>query len=270
MNHKILISTLLLSAILSAADTEIKTSSGVSSGYVNSGVLNWDDIPYAKPPVGSLRWKAPRQITNSERVLLPRDDNFCVQRPSGMGGSEGEGYFSGTEDCLYLDIKAPKNLSDKQLPVMFWIHGGGNTSGLKDLYDFSKMVKRHDVIVVSINYRLGPFGWFTHPAIQDLQNGLDKTSNFGTLDIIEALKWVQSNISLFGGDPSNVTIFGESAGGHNVFSLLASKEAKGLFHKAISQSGYTTTIHAWFFAARLWGCLKTQQIHKAGVKIHHQ
>ena len=244
MNHKILISTLLLSAILSAADTEIKTSSGVSSGYVNSGVLNWDDIPYAKPPVGSLRWKAPRQIKNSERVLLPKDDNFCVQRPSGMGGSEGEGYFSGTEDCLYLDIKAPKNLSDKQLPVMFWIHGGGNTSGLKDLYDFSKMVKRHDVIVVSINYRLGPFGWFTHPAIQDLQNGLDKTSNFGTLDIIEALKWVQSNISLFGGDPSNVTIFGESAGGHNVFSLLASKEAKGLFHKAISQSGYTTTIQS--------------------------
>ena len=244
MNHKILISTLLLSAILSAADTEIKTSSGVSSGYVNSGVLNWDDIPYAKPPVGSLRWKAPRQITNSERVLLPKDDNFCVQRPSGMGGSEGEGYFSGTEDCLYLDIKAPKNLSDKQLPVMFWIHGGGNTSGLKDLYDFSKMVKRHDVIVVSINYRLGPFGWFTHPAIQDLQNDLDKTSNFGTLDIIEALKWVQSNISLFGGDPSNVTIFGESAGGHNVFSLLASKEAKGLFHKAISQSGYTTTIQS--------------------------
>ena len=244
MNHKILISTLLLSAILSAADTEIKTSSGVSSGYVNSGVLNWDDIPYAKPPVGSLRWKAPRQITNSERVLLPKDNNFCVQRPSGMGGSEGEGYFSGTEDCLYLDIKAPKNLSDKQLPVMFWIHGGGNTSGLKDLYDFSKMVKRHDVIVVSINYRLGPFGWFTHPAIQDLQNGLDKTSNFGTLDIIEALKWVQSNISLFGGDPGNVTIFGESAGGHNVFSLLASKEAKGLFHKAISQSGYTTTIQS--------------------------
>jgi para-nitrobenzyl esterase len=244
MNHKILISTLLFSIILSAADTEIKTSSGVSSGYVNSGVLNWDDIPYAKPPVGDLRWKAPREITNSKNILLPKDGNFCVQRPSGMGGSEGEGYFSGTEDCLYLDIKAPKNSPEKQLPVMFWIHGGGNTSGLKDLYDFSTMVKRHDVIVVSINYRLGPFGWFTHPAIQDLQNGLDKTSNFGTLDIIEALKWVESNISLFGGDPENVTIFGESAGGHNVFSLLASKEAKGLFHKAISQSGYTTTIQA--------------------------
>ena len=242
MNHKILISTLLFSIILSAADTEIKTSSGVSSGYVNSGVLNWDDIPYAKPPIANLRWKAPREITNSNNILLPKDGNFCVQRPSGMGGSEGEGYFSGTEDCLYLDIKAPKNPSEKHLPVMFWIHGGGNTSGLKDVYDFSKMVKRHDVIVVSINYRLGPFGWFTHPAIQGLQSGLDKTSNFGTLDIIEALKWVQSNISLFGGDPNNVTIFGESAGGHNVFSLLVSKEAKGLFHKAISQSGYTTTI----------------------------
>jgi para-nitrobenzyl esterase len=244
MNCKLLISTFMFSALLSAADIEVKTSSGISSSYSSAGVLNWDDIPYAKPPIGNLRWKAPREITNSEIFLLPRDNNFCVQRPSGMGGSEGEGYFSGTEDCLYLDIKAPKNSSEKQLPVMFWIHGGGNTSGLKDLYDFSKMVKRHDVIVVSINYRLGPFGWFTHPAIQGLQSGLDKTSNFGTLDIIEALKWVQSNISLFGGDPKNVTIFGESAGGHNVFSLLASKEAKGLFHKAISQSGYTTTIQA--------------------------
>ena len=244
MFHKIFLFAILLSPIISASDLEIKTSSGISSSYFNSGVLNWDDIPYAKPPIGNLRWKAPREITNRESLLLPKENNFCVQRPSGMGGSEGEGYFSGTEDCLYLDIKAPKNSPEKQLPVMFWIHGGGNTSGLKDLYDFSTMVKRHDVIVVSINYRLGPFGWFTHPAIQDLQNGLDKTSNFGTLDIIEALKWVQSNISLFGGDPSNVTIFGESAGGHNVFSLLASKEAKGLFHKAISQSGYTTSIQA--------------------------
>ena len=125
---------------------------------------------------------------------------------------------------------------------MFWIHGGGNTSGLKDLYDFSKMVSRHNVIVVRINYRLGPFGWFSHPAIQGLQNGDDKTSNFGTLDIIMALKWVQNNISYFGGDDQNVTIFGESAGGHNVLSLLVSKKAKGLFHKAISMSGYTTSV----------------------------
>ena len=222
----------MFSAFLSAADIEVKTSSGISSSYSNSGISNWDDIPYAKPPIGNLRWKAPRVITNSENLLFPKDNNFCVQRPSGMGGSEGEGHFSGTEDCLYLDIKAPKNSSEKQLPVMFWIHGGGNTSGLKDLYDFSKMVKRHDVIVVSINYRLGPFGWFTHPAIQGSQSGLDKTSNFGTLDIIEALKWVQSNISLFGGDPKNVTIFGESAGGHNVY-LLRSRQ-KGFFIKLLA------------------------------------
>tara|TARA_B110000879_G_scaffold210677_1_gene301338 strand:+ start:605 stop:2341 length:1737 start_codon:yes stop_codon:yes gene_type:complete len=227
---------------MSAEVNKITTSSGVTEGYFSNKVVNWDDLPYAQAPINELRWKAPRPIIKSSKLLTPKDNNFCVQRPSGMGGSEGEGFFSGTEDCLYLDIKAPVNSLRKSLPVMFWIHGGGNTSGLKDLYDFSKMVKRHDVIVVSINYRLGPFGWFTHPAIQDIQSGLDKTSNFGTLDIIEALRWVQSNISLFGGDSSNVTIFGESAGGHNVLSLLASKQAKGLFHKAITQSGYTTSI----------------------------
>ena len=125
---------------------------------------------------------------------------------------------------------------------MFWIHGGGNTSGLKDIYDFSGLVKKEEVIVVSINYRLGPFGWFSHPSIQNFQSGLDKTSNFGTLDIIKALEWVNKNIEKFGGDKNNITIFGESAGGHNVLSLLVAPQAKGLFHKAISQSGYTTSI----------------------------
>ena len=100
-------------------------------------------------------------------------------------------------------------------------------------------MKRKDVIVVSINYRLGPLGFFTHPAIQDSNSGLDKTSNFGILDIILALKWVSKNIDAFGGDPNNITIFGESAGGHNVLSLLVAPQARGLFHKAISQSGYT-------------------------------
>ena len=221
--------------------TKIQTTSGISTGNIHNGVIGWDDIPYAKPPIDDLRWKSPQKILNRENIILPKDDNFCIQRPSGLGGVEGDGYFTGSEDCLYLDIKAPYK-SNENLPVMFWIHGGGNTSGLKDLYDFSKMVKRHDVIVITINYRLGPFGWFTHPAIQDFQDGIDKTSNFGTLDIISALEWVQSNIKLFGGDPNNVTIFGESAGGHNVLSLLVSKYAKGLFHKSIVQSGYTTSI----------------------------
>ena len=243
MNFKIFIFVFLLSFPISAEVNTITTTSGITEGRLNNKVVIWDDIPYAQPPINDLRWKAPREIVKSNTLLTPKDNNFCVQRPSGLGGSEGDGFFSGTEDCLYLDIKAPADSLNKSLPVMFWIHGGGNTSGLKDVYDFSKMVKRHDVIVVSINYRLGPFGWFTHPAIQELQTGLDKTSNFGTLDIIEALKWVKSNISLFGGDPANITIFGESAGGHNVLSLLVSKQAKGLFHKAISQSGYTTTIN---------------------------
>ena len=114
-------------------------------------------------------------------------------------------------------------------------------SSTKDYYDFSEFIKQQQVIVVTINYRLGPMGWFTHPAIQGPQNGLDKTSNFGTLDIIQALRWVQNNITEFGGDSNNVTIFGESAGGHNVLSLLSSPISNGLFHKAISQSGYTTT-----------------------------
>ena len=197
----------------SLASEIVQSSSGIAEGYQKNYVINWDDIPYAQAPIGDLRWKAPRKIDNPSQIITSKENNFCVQRPSGMGGSEGEGFFSGSEDCLYLDIKAPINHSKKALPVMFWIHGGGNTSGLKDLYDYSKMVNKHNVIVVSINYRLGPFGWFTHPAIQELQSGIDKSSNFGTLDIIEALKWVQLNISLFGGDPSNVTIFGESAGG---------------------------------------------------------
>ena len=112
------------------------------------------------------------------------------------------------------------------------IHGGGNTSGLKDLYDFSTMVNKHNVIVVSLNYRLGLFGWFTHPAIQDLQSGLDKTSNFGTLDIIAALEWVKSNIALFGGDQNNVTIFGESAGGLQCIILACIESCKGFFQKS--------------------------------------
>ena len=224
-------------------DNTIETSSGIVSGYIKNNVTHWDDIPYAKPPVGDLRWKSPRKLDSSAKknIIQPQNNNFCIQEPSGMGGAEGDTFFSGQEDCLYLDIKKPKDNSKDLMPVMFWIHGGGNTSGLKDLYDFSTMVKNHDVIVVSINYRLGPFGWFTHPSIQNFQSGIDKTSNFGTLDIIFALEWVQENIILFGGDPNNVTIFGESAGGHNVLSLLVAKQAKGLFHKAISQSGYTTT-----------------------------
>ena len=234
---------LLLSSVGIAKDIDdyISTSSGKVQGYLENKVINYDDIPYAQPPVGNLRWKAPREALDTNAIIKRKDNNFCIQEPSSMGGAPGEGILTGSEDCLYLDIKTPNKKYSELLPVMFWIHGGGNTSGLKDLYDYSTMVDRHDVIVVTINYRLGAFGWFTHPSIQGNQEGLDKTSNFGTLDIIEALKWVNKNIELFGGDSNNVTIFGESAGGHNVLSLMVAPQAKGLFQKAISQSGYTTS-----------------------------
>ena len=236
-----LINIFFVQALIALDDNSVSTSSGVVQGVEKRNIIIYEDIPYAKPPVGYLRWKAPRRITVPVEIA-PKENNFCIQRPSNLGGADGEGPYVGTEDCLYLDITVPKKQNEKNLPVMFWIHGGGNTSGLKDLYDFSKMVSRHDVIVVRINYRLGPFGWFSHPAIQSFQDGDDKTSNFGTLDIIMALEWVNKNIENFGGDSENITIFGESAGGHNVLSLLVSKKAKGLFHKAISMSGYTTTI----------------------------
>ena len=238
--------TILIGIFFSYAaltDFVIETSSGIVDGYKKGRVAFWDDIPYAKPPIGDLRWKAPRKIINSKNKITSKENNFCVQRPSSLGGVDGDGDFVGTEDCLYLDVTAPIKKTSNLLPVMFWIHGGGNTSGLKDLYDFNKMVKRHNVIVVRINYRLGPFGWFTHPSIQDYQSGKDKSSNFGTLDIISALEWTKENIELFGGDPNNITIFGESAGGHNVFSLLVSENSRGLFHKAISMSGYTTSVN---------------------------
>ena len=236
-----LINIFFVQALIALDDNSVSTSSGVVQGIEKRNIIIYEDIPYAKPPVGYLRWKAPRRITVPVEIA-PKENNFCIQRPSNLGGADGEGPYVGTEDCLYLDITVPKKQNEKNLPVMFWIHGGGNTSGLKDLYDFSKMVSRHDVVVVRINYRLGPFGWFSHPAIQSFQDGDDKTSNFGTLDIIMALEWVNKNIENFGGDSENITIFGESAGGHNVLSLLVSKKAKGLFHKAISMSGYTTTI----------------------------
>mgnify|MGYP001435769941 FL=1 len=220
----------------------VKTSTGSVKGYFQNKVINYDDIPYAKPPIGLLRWKAPRELKTPENVIERLENNHCVQEPSSMGGAPGEGILTGEEDCLYLDIKTPKKISSELLPVMFWIHGGGNTSGLKDIYNFSTMVNKHNVVVVSINYRLGAFGWFAHPAIQDNHEGIDKTSNFGTLDIIEALKWVNKNIEHFGGNPENITIFGESAGGHNVLSLLVAPQSIGLFHKAISQSGYTTSV----------------------------
>jgi para-nitrobenzyl esterase len=125
---------------------------------------------------------------------------------------------------------------------MLWIHGGGNIVGSSRFYTGQNIAANQQVIYVSLNYRLGALGWFTHNALRSTATSLeDASGNYGLLDIIAALQWIQTNIAVFGGDPANVTVFGESAGGRNVFGLLASPLAKGLFHKAISQSGSTRT-----------------------------
>ena len=227
-----------------------ETQSGEVIGFADSyNTHAWLGIPYAKAPVGELRWRAPQP---SDKWLEPLAANQygspCPQFWGSLAGVNGEvGKIVGQEDCLYLNIWAPQKTAEKieiseKLPVMVWIHGGGNNSGTANTYQAHHLAGKQDVVVVLLNYRLGLTGWFSHQAIRDQANNLeDASGNFGTLDIIAGLQWVQDNISAFGGDPSNVTIFGESAGGKNVFSMLASPLASGLFHKAIAQSGSADT-----------------------------
>ena len=151
------------------------------------------------------------------------------------------GTVVGNEDCLYLNVYAPSGAANevakRKLPVMVWFHGGGNTVGHAGGYDGSELAARYGVVVVTTNYRLGPFGWFRQPALVEHAKGDEASGNWGTLDLIRSLEWVRENAAAFGGDPKNVTIFGESAGGTDVYSLLVSTRAEGLFHRAISQSG---------------------------------
>ena len=157
----------------------------------------------------------------------------CPQKPSQLTAPT-KAAVTGSEDCLFLNIWSPPNAVD--LPVMFWIHGGGNTIGHGGSYSGAKLATAQNVVLVTINYRLGLFGWFSHPALQR-GDPLDDSGNYGTLDMVEALKWVQANIATFGGNPANVTVFGESAGAVDTLSMMASPLAKGLFHRSIVQSG---------------------------------
>ena len=222
----------------------------ISTGQVvgfedNYDTYAWLGIPYASAPTGALRWRAPQGPTSWKGVRRAnRYGNPCMQFWGALAGVEGKpGEIIGDEDCLSLNIWSPKTAtSDKPKPVMVWIHGGGNDSGSANLYQGHHLAGAQGVVVVTINYRLGLLGWLSHPAIRSTSGNLaDASGNFGTLDIIQALSWVRDNIKQFGGDPSNVTIFGESAGGRNVYSLMASPFAKGLFHKAIVQSGTVDT-----------------------------
>jgi para-nitrobenzyl esterase len=208
----------------------------------------WLGIPYAQAPVGDLRWRAPQPASDWLGVRdATQYGEPCVQYWGGLAAQDGEtGSLIGSEDCLSLNIWAPRLTSSaiqsSKLPVMVWIHGGGNDSGTAKLYQAHHLAGSQNVIVVLINYRVGLLGWFSHQSIRDTASNLeDASGNFGTLDIIHSLKWVRDNIGSFGGDAGNVTIFGESAGGRNVYSMLASPLAKGLFHRAISQSGTVDT-----------------------------
>src|SRR5262249_43553504 len=151
----------------------------------------------------------------------------CTQYASTFGGVAGrEGEIVGSEDCLYLNVYAPRvsegraSNGAEPLPVMLWIHGGGNSIGEAGFYDGGHLAAAENVVVVTTNYRLGPFGWFRNAALRDGASPVEQSGNFATLDLIAALRWVHDNIAAFGGNPDNVTIFGESAGGQNVYSLL--------------------------------------------------
>lgn len=232
-----------------SASSVRQTESGEVVGFVDRYEAHaWMGIPYAAPPVGDLRWRAPQPPGSlPPRYQALRAGSMCPQVDFGADAEGEESTVKGSEDCLYLNIWAPLVAAElvpkgrDRLPVMVWVHGGANVvgHGAQSLYNGSLMASEHEVVFVSINYRLGPFGWFSHPALRRSAATPESASgNFGTLDIIAALEWIRRNISHFGGDPGNVTVFGESAGGANTLTMMTSPLATGLLHRAIVQSGY--------------------------------
>lgn len=225
-----------------AEETERQVAQGALVGFrAANGAHAWRGIPYAAAPIGDLRWRAPRPAPPWEGVhqalAIPERCPQIANRFDEQDGVE-PGAILGSEDCLTLDVYAPADASGKALPVMVWIHGGGNVWGRSSQFDGSHLAAQQDVIVVTVQYRLGPFGWFAHPALRrSAETAQDQAASFAILDLVAALRWVGENAAVFGGDPANVTLFGESAGGRNVAGLLVSPPAEGLFHRAIIQSG---------------------------------
>src|SRR5215472_9445006 len=205
------------------------TANGPVRGLANGAVNEFLGIPYAAPPVGARRWQPPQPAASWSGV---RDATtfapHCPQLPSPFGQG------STSEDCLYLNVFTPAHRqAGSQFPVMVWIHGGALVTGESNDYDPAALVK-DGVTVVTINYRLGALGFLAHPALADA-NG--QSGDYGLMDQQAALRWVQRNIPSFGGDPRNVTVFGESAGGLSTLSQVASPQARGLFERAIAESG---------------------------------
>lgn len=226
---------LLCEPARAAAQTAIvEIANGVVEGRTVSGVRAYKGIPYAAPPVGALRWKPPQPPAPWRGGRDASDFGPACIQPERSDVRREIGAQS--EDCLTLNVWAPANA--RNAPVMIWIHGGAFRMGSSSVryYDGAAFA-RSGVVLVSINYRLGGLGFFAHPALR-AEGGADAdAANFGLLDQIAALKWVQENIAAFGGDPGNVTVFGESAGGASILYLLTVDRARGLFHKAIVQSG---------------------------------
>jgi para-nitrobenzyl esterase len=215
---------------------------GKVRGTDKNGIGTFLGIPFAAAPIGSLRWRAPQPVPRwkGERTTT-RFSASCEQDtppPGGFGPWTAEYNISGpvSEDCLYLNVWTPAHLKSERLPVMVWIHGGGFNSGSAavPIYDGAPMASR-GIVVVSINYRLGVYGFLANRAFAAEAGG--GNGNFGLLDQIAALRWVQRNAAAFGGDPRKVTIAGQSAGAMSVHDLILSPKAKGLFHGAIAQSG---------------------------------
>lgn len=228
----------LITFTVRAADNQVHTASGTVEGTTSADgkVRIFKGIPFAAPPVGDLRWKAPHPVASwsgvrkatefGPRCMQSRIYDDMVFRDSGP-----------SEDCLYLNVWTPASSADAHLPVMVWIYGGGFQAGAtSEPRQDGEVLAKKGVIVVSMNYRLGIFGFFAHPELTK-ESGHNSSGNYGLLDQAAALVWVHDNIAAFGGDPRNVTIFGESAGSFSVSALMASPLSRDLFQRAIGESG---------------------------------
>src|SRR5689334_10613350 len=234
--------TVLLSASAFAAITDpVRVEQGLLSGTNGSSadIRVYRGVPFAAPPLGDLRWKAPQPAEKWQGVRQAAEfSNACWQTPYPAAAAIYQANLPPlSEDCLYLNIWTTAKSAKDRLPVMVWIHGGGFTRGFAGTraYD-GEALARKGAVIVTINYRLGIFGFFAHPALS-AESGHHASGNYALLDQIAALQWVQKNIAAFGGDPARVTIFGESAGSWAVNVLMASPLAKELFQRAIGESG---------------------------------
>lgn len=224
--------------------TNISTTEGKISGLINKNICVYKGIPYSEPPVGNLRFAKPIPPEVRDKTFIADTfGNECLQYP--LFGLFPTKKITGDEDCLYLNIWQPTSSAKSLKPVMVFLHGGGFAfgSGSFDLYEGTKISTQGDVIVATLNYRLGPMGFLSHPSLKDERG---EVGNYGIYDQIEALRWIKRNIKNFGGDLDNITIFGESAGGMSIGVLITSPLTRGLFNKAIIQSGplslITTTL----------------------------